>query len=253
MTRGRVTSQRHVTANRTRRPLRTALSLVVAGGLGVAAWSAYTIVRDTAESDEVVLYVEPATASVPPTTLPPETEIREAVAPVAIQIDQLSLDNDIRAVGIEDDGGLEVPDETEVGWYEYGSSPGLPGSTVLAAHVSWNGTLGPFHQLGSLVPGDEVDVVLTDGSIRQYEVVERTMYAKDALPSERIWTTDGDETLVLITCGGSFNPEIRRYRHNIVVYAVPVDQSDSDGSDGIDDGDGEFEAQSSVGSSSGST
>jgi len=226
------------------------LSLVVVAGLGVAAWSAYTIVRDTADSDEVVLYVEPATASVPPTTLPPDDEIAEAVAPVAIQIDQLSLDNEIRAVGIEDDGGLEVPDETEVGWYEYGSSPGLPGATVLAAHVSWNDALGPFHQLGSLVPGDEVDVVLTDGSTRRYEVVERTMYAKDALPSERIWTTEGDETLVMITCGGSFNPEIRRYRHNIVVYAVPVDQRDA--GDETGEGDG-FEAQSTDGSSSGST
>jgi hypothetical protein len=27
---------------------------------------------------------------------------------------------------------------------------------------------------------------------------------------------------VLITCGGDFNPEIRRYRQNIVVYAAPV-------------------------------
>ena len=32
----------------------------------------------------------------------------------------------------------------------------------------------------------------------------------------------GPETLVLITCGGSFDPDIRRYRDNIVVYAVPV-------------------------------
>ena len=39
---------------------------------------------------------------------------------------------------------------------------------------------------------------------------------------QRIWRTTGDETLVLITCGGDYNPEIRRYRENIVVYAVPV-------------------------------
>ena len=48
------------------------------------------------------------------------------------------------------------------------------------------------------------------------------MYDKDALPRERIWRNTGDETLVLITCGGDFNPEITRYRQNIVVYAVPV-------------------------------
>jgi len=32
----------------------------------------------------------------------------------------------------------------------------------------------------------------------------------------------GDAPLVLITCGGSFNPQIRHYRDNIVVYAVPI-------------------------------
>jgi len=26
----------------------------------------------------------------------------------------------------------------------------------------------------------------------------------------------------LITCGGSYNPDSRRFRENIVVYAVPV-------------------------------
>ena len=208
-----------------RRGFRAILTLVAVAGLGIAVWSAVTIVRDATDTDDIILYVEPATASVPPTTVAPEPERREVVAPVSIVIDQISLQNQIRAVGIEDDGALEVPDETEVGWYEYGSAPGLPGATVLAAHVSWNDTTGPFHQLGSLVPGDEVDVVLTDGSTRRYEVVERTMYAKDALPADRIWTADGDETLVMITCGGSFNPEIRRYRHNIVVYAVPVEQT----------------------------
>ena len=38
-----------------------------------------------------------------------------------------------------------------------------------------------------------------------------------------MWTLGGPETLVLVTCGGDFNPEIRRYRHNIVVYAIPAD------------------------------
>jgi sortase (surface protein transpeptidase) len=121
-----------------------------------------------------------------------------------------------------DDGELEVPDETEIGWYRYGSSPGRAGATVLAAHVTWNGTIGPFFELGRLEPGARVEVALDDGSSRTYEIVERTMYDKDSLPRERIWRTTGDETLVLITCGGSFNPDINRYRQNIVVYAVPV-------------------------------
>ena len=157
---------------------------------------------------------------VPGTAIPPAIEPR--VRPRSITIDDLELWGPVRAVGLEEDGQLEVPDETEVGWYRYGSSPGRAGATVLAAHVTWNDTVGPFHRLGSLDPGARIEVRLEDDTVRTYEVIERTMYDKDSLPRERIWRTTGDETLVLITCGGSFNPDIRRYRQNIVVYAVPV-------------------------------
>ncbi len=115
-----------------------------------------------------------------------------------------------------------MPGASEIGWYRYGAAPGYEGATVLAAHVTWNDELGPFLKLGDLEPGARVEVALEDGTERIYEVTERTMYDKDELPRERIWRNTGDETLVLITCGGSFNPDIRRYRQNIVVYAVPV-------------------------------
>lgn len=55
-----------------------------------------------------------------------------------------------------------------------------------------------------------------------YEAVERNQYNKGELPAERIWTRTGNETLIVITCGGEFNPAIKRYYDNIVIYAVPV-------------------------------
>jgi hypothetical protein len=154
------------------------------------------------------------------TALPPAPRTR----PRSLTIESIELWGPIRPVGLEPDGELEIPDETEIGWYQHGSAPGQPGATVLAAHVTWNDTVGPFFLLRDLEPGDRVDMELDDGSTRTYEVVERTMYDKDELP-DRIWSLTGDETLVMITCGGSFNPNIRRYRQNVVVYAVPVAQS----------------------------
>lgn len=152
--------------------------------------------------------------------VPPEIEPR--LRPVGLTIDDIFVDDPVRAVGLRTDGALEVPGADEVGWYVYGAAPGYAGATVLAAHVTWNGEYGPFLNLGELEPGDRVTVDLEDGSQRIYEVVERTMYDKDGLPRDRIWRNSGVETLVLITCGGDFNPEISRYRQNIVVYAVPV-------------------------------
>jgi hypothetical protein len=164
----------------------------------------------------------PLAASVgPPIAVAPPPVI-SAPSPVALEIDAIGVDHAIVPVGVEPDGQLEVPDEHHVGWYRLGAAPGEPGATVMAAHVSWNHVDGPFVALRDLAPGARVAVRLDDGSTRAYEVVEREQYDKAALPGDRIWTRDGPETLVLITCGGSFNPDIRRYRHNIVAYAVPV-------------------------------
>lgn len=155
-------------------------------------------------------------SAIPPPVTPRAT-------PVGLQISSIDVSRyPVRAIGLEPDGQLEIPDETEIGWYRYGAAPGRPGATVLAAHVSWNNTTGPFARLGSVEPGDQVEVALDDGTIRRYEVVERAIYGKLELPRERLWTNSGPETLVLITCGGEFNPDLRRYAQNIVVYAVPT-------------------------------
>lgn len=198
------------------------LNLLVLAGFGAAATVGVVAARDYILGDDVVLDVTNASSSETPSTLPLDATSVERESPLWITIPSLELQSPVTAVGIEESGELEVPDETAVGWYEYGSAPGLPGATVLAAHVSWNRKVGPFHRLGDLDPGETVDVTESDGSTRTYEVIERVVYDKDALPTDLIWRTTGDETLVLITCGGSYNPSIRRYRQNIVVYAVPV-------------------------------
>ncbi len=223
------------------------VALVGAGLLAIAGFRA-------TGGDDPVLYADNVVASIPPPTVPPvvttqptDTELTAPTTakpalpattnppettstipepraePVGLQIDTIDVSRyPVRSVGLQDNGQLEVPDETEIGWYKYGATAGHPGSTVLAAHVNWKGSQGPFSQLGSVEPGDQIEVALDDGTTRAYEVTERTMYGKLALPKERIWRNTGAEELVLITCGGEFNPEIHSFKSNIVVYAVPV-------------------------------
>ncbi|NNE10817.1 MAG: class F sortase, partial [Ilumatobacter sp.] len=185
---------------RGRRPsaIRRLLGFLVFAGFVASVVAGVIFVRDAVAEDQVVLVVDEATGDTP-NTIPADAAAVDRESPQSIRIGDLRLDNIVVPVGIEENGELEVPDETEVGWYQYGSAPGLPGSTVLAAHVSWNRTIGPFHQLGNLEPGAEVDVVAADGATRVYQVVERAVYDKDELPADRIWSTIGDETLVLIT------------------------------------------------------
>jgi hypothetical protein len=145
-----------------------------------------------------------------------------ATEPVRLSVGAIGVDVPVRGVGVAADGQLEIPDETEVGWYRLGAAPGEPGATVIAGHVNWHGVDGPFLRLRELEPGATIDVALADGTTRRYTVTERQQYAKTELPAERLWTREGPEVVVLITCGGSFNPEIRRYRDNIVTFAVPT-------------------------------
>ena len=226
---------------------RALLVFAIVMAVGGGSLTAYALWPSTSSADEAILEVSTVTAAAAPETIPllpvtsavpddaPEPDALDTatttttepepptrVAPSGVSIGDIDLWGPIRPVGLEENGELEVPNETEVGWYNLGASPGQAGSTVLAAHVTWNSTFGPFYNLGILEPGALIDVHLDDDTTRTYEVTERTMYDKDKLPRDRIWRTTGDETLVLITCGGSFNPEIRRYRQNIVVYAVPV-------------------------------
>ena len=244
-----------------RTPSRRSLAFVIVAALLVGGGLAIAGLATRGGGDDVVLDVDGATAQVAPSTVPPritpdgrddapETEpddtsvigtlsplaeklgprssaIVEPQAPrprpIGLQIETVDVARfPVRAIGLEPDGQLEIPDETEIGWYRYGATAGQPGATVLAAHVSWNRTAGPFARLGTVEPGVQIAVTLDDGSVRRYEVIERAIYGKLELPRERLWRNTGPEELVLITCGGDYNPEIRRYRENIVVYAVPV-------------------------------
>jgi hypothetical protein len=161
-----------------------------------------------------------AAGTVPPPTTTSTTLLPERVPPTELTINDLSISQPVFAVGLEDDGSMEVPDVEDVGWYLHGAVPGHPGATVLVAHVYWAGTPGPFHQLGKLEPGARIDVGVED-TVHSYVVVERTMYDKDALPRS-LWRNSGPETLVLITCGGDFDRSTSRYKQDIVVYAVPI-------------------------------
>jgi len=152
----------------------------------------------------------------------PDEHRRDQRAPVALSLPALGVTAaPVRAVGVEPNGEMEIPPAEEVGWYRYGPAPGEAGSVVLAAHVAYDGVDGVFRELDRLQTGDEVIVALDDGSEARYRVTEVVTYRKEALPAD-IFDREGPERLVLITCGGRFNPSLRSYESNVVARAVPA-------------------------------
>ena len=143
--------------------------------------------------------------------------------PTRLRIDAIGVDAPVVALGVADSGEMDVPTDADtVAWYEYGPSPGQPGSAVLAAHVDYNGRRGVFFDLSDLPAGATLTVEFEDAAPRTFTVVEDALIAKEALPVDRLFRRDGRPALTLITCGGEFNAATRSYRNNVVVRTVPT-------------------------------
>ncbi|MEQ8718859.1 MAG: class F sortase [Acidimicrobiales bacterium] len=144
--------------------------------------------------------------------------------PVSISIGSIDVSGaPVRDVGVEADGQMEIPGAREVGWYRFGAKPGEQGSSVLAAHIAFNGVDGIFRHLDRAEEGDLVTVGFDDGSEEVFVVRAIEEYFKEELPGD-IWDRDGDSRLVLITCGGDFNEQLRSYDSNVVLYAEPLSE-----------------------------
>ena len=175
-------------------------------------------VSTTAPTSPLAAAVEPLGSAVYD---PAEHQAPERV-PVGLALPSLGVDGaPVLPVGVEPDGEMEIPPADEVGWYRFGAAPGEAGSAVLAAHVAYDGVDGVFRNLDRLRAGDEVEVVFDDGARSRWVVTEVSTHRKDALPDE-LFDRSGPERLVLITCGGQFNPSLRSYDSNVVAHAVPA-------------------------------
>jgi Sortase domain len=174
----------------------------------------------------------PPVASARPVPAIPTTDGRvgaaDAAAPVAVpdrlDLPTLRISAAVRPVGVDRRGDLQIPDDVaDVGWYRFGARPGDPaGSTVLSGHVdSAEQGRGAFFRLRELGPGDPVLVHGSDGRTRTYRVVAREEWPKSEVPMDRLFARTGAARLTLLTCGGGFREDVRSYRDNIAVTAVP--------------------------------
>ena len=156
----------------------------------------------------------------------PSEHSDEGPIPTSVSIESIGVAAaPVLGVGVEQNGDMEIPDADGVGWYRFNPAPGQPGSAVLAAHISFDGSPGVFRYLGEVAVGHLVLVSFDDGSEAEFEIIERTQYDKLELPFDRIFSKEGGPVLTLITCGGDFNRSLRSYEDNVVAYAVPVADS----------------------------
>ena len=142
-------------------------------------------------------------------------------APVALTIPAIGVQTDIIHLGLTASGALQVPSSTAVaGWYTGSPRPGAVGSAVIAGHIDSKSGPGVFFQLSSLHPGDRVYVRRADGTLAVFKVTVVSQFAKDSFPTSAVYGAVPDSELRLVTCGGTFDPQLGSYLSNTVVYAV---------------------------------
>ncbi len=119
-------------------------------------------------------------------------------------------------------GVMAVPrDPRTLGWWAQGARPGAgAGTAVIVGHVNYAGTTGVLAALPQTRPGDEL--VLAEHQLRlRYRVTALRTYAKTSGIPAATFRTTGPPRLVLITCGGPFDPGTGNYLDNIVAFAEP--------------------------------
>ncbi|MCB7135822.1 class F sortase [Cellulosimicrobium marinum] len=164
-----------------------------------------------------------------PGASPPAVPVRPATdspaptpaGPARLVVPAVDLDMVVVPEGVDGEGRMALPDDARAAaWYRFGPAPASPaGATVVAAHVDDLDGPGPFARLRELAPGASVDVVDTAGVEHNYTVTRVEDVAKAALPLDSVFDRDGAPRLVLLTCGGEWDPQTRSYTENVVVTA----------------------------------
>jgi sortase (surface protein transpeptidase) len=143
-----------------------------------------------------------------------------AAVPTSLAIPSLHVDTDIQPVTATAEG-IEVPEIGHAGWYDAGPRPGEPGRTVIIGHIDGATEPGVFQHVPEIATGSQIVVRDEAGKTHAYAVVGKTQVPKAAFPASDVYGPSKNPVLVLVTCGGIYEPGVG-YSDNVIVYARAV-------------------------------
>jgi len=145
---------------------------------------------------------------------------RSDATPVRVTIPAIGVSSSLEDLHRGPAGELDPPkDWDRAGWFSDGIVPGEVGPAVIAGHVDSPTAAAVFFRLDELVPGDEIQVAMSDGTTRTFTVDRSERAAKSAFPTSDVYGTSPTPQLRLITCDGTFDTATGHYTDNLIVFA----------------------------------
>ncbi|MDQ4114083.1 MAG: class F sortase [Actinomycetota bacterium] len=188
--------------------------VVAVAVLGYAAYDYYTKIDEAEKSNATP---PGTTSSIPAEALAEVPKKKGKVRGVSIP--SLNVHADVVPLAMDGETLTPPADASLMGWWKGGAKPGADdGSVLIVGHTLHNGG-GILDRLGEVNEGDEIVVRTKDGEF-SYTVKSVRDLSKEqvAKRSKRLFDTDGEPKLVVVTCddwdGTSF-------QGNTVVVAVP--------------------------------
>jgi hypothetical protein len=140
--------------------------------------------------------------------------------PSHLSIPALDVSADVQPVAATETG-LDVPQVGRAGWFDEGPRPGEPGRAVIIGHLDSQNGPGLFALLPGVRTGTDVSIKDAAGDVHRFEVVGKAQVPKATFPAGAVYGPSDRPVLVLITCGGAYDPATG-YEDNVLVYARAV-------------------------------
>ncbi|WP_025354467.1 class F sortase [Kutzneria albida] len=193
-------------------------------GTAMAASAASTA---TPQPQNAPAQAPPGSATPPPITGPPQ-QPQQPAQPVQPRANSVLLPKgglaELVRSSVGGDGTLQVPNGVSKAALWGADLAAKSGATLIAGHINWEGTVGPFAELWGANQGQTVTVLDASGKPLRFTVSEVLTVNKDNLPqhAQQLFGQDGPHRLVLVTCGGQWVGGALGYDQNRVVIATPA-------------------------------
>jgi LPXTG-site transpeptidase (sortase) family protein len=164
----------------------------------------------------------------PPRATPARVKPLGRSIPARLRIPKLHVNSPIMELGLNADHTIQVPPLSRpnlTGWWKGGPTPGEKGASVILGHNIGNGRPSVFEKLGTLKPGDRVEVTRDNGSVATFEITKLEEIPKSSFPTQKVYGKLSYPGIRLITCGGRFDASWGHHVDNIIAYGRLVNGS----------------------------